>query len=150
MQSRLERSKLQVCGRQDSNLHGRLGAGKLAKVWCPVASKATAYANSATPASLYQVRGDRGPTVMPLNLRLTFTLRKQIISPQQIATSAVGVVRLCCHVPPPARSCVPLRTGCKETRPHAGFRFSGLPVPIHERHVANALLDKFHASVFLI
>jgi hypothetical protein len=38
------------CGRQDSNLHGRLGAGKLAKVECPVAPKATAYANFATPA----------------------------------------------------------------------------------------------------
>ena len=39
-------------GRQDSNLHRHLGAGKLAKVVCPVASKATAYANSATPALL--------------------------------------------------------------------------------------------------
>src|SRR5689334_10954782 len=37
-------------GRQDSNLYGRLGAGKLAKVWCPVAPKATAYADFATPA----------------------------------------------------------------------------------------------------
>lgn len=38
------------CGRQDSNLHGRLGAGKLAKVWCPAAPKAAVYAYSTTPA----------------------------------------------------------------------------------------------------
>src|SRR5436853_7889409 len=38
------------CGRQDSNLHGRLGAGGLAKVWCPASPKAAVYANSTTPA----------------------------------------------------------------------------------------------------
>lgn len=39
------------CGRRDSNPYGRLGAGKLAKVWCPAAPKAAVYANSTTPAT---------------------------------------------------------------------------------------------------
>ena len=43
--------RMREYGRQDSNLHGRLGAGGLAKVWCPVTPKVTVYANSTTPAS---------------------------------------------------------------------------------------------------
>ena len=49
-------------GRQDSNLHGHLGAGKLAKVVCPADPKSAVSADFTTPASFgnLDAQGDIG------------------------------------------------------------------------------------------
>jgi hypothetical protein len=66
-----------------SAIHGRLGAGKLSKVWCPTASKAAVYANSTTPAS--SPTGNKKPGAGPHELHLdrarTFPLAVNKSSP---------------------------------------------------------------------